>query len=184
VKYPFEALTGNTYFPDVTRPRFIESWPEKLATDFSLGEPFKALAGRPQKATPLAKRALDLVIYRVDPKEMGYYDTLDIARAWNKSHGNKGKGSLMGEPDRKTMALRDIKRSMRAKDNAALNKYMMKYLEAGGTVAGFNRSMASTHPLYGIKTEDRAEFVKSLSTEDRRRLSLALDYHEETFLNK
>ena len=37
-------------------------------------------------------------------------------------------------------------------------------------------------PLHGLNKEQQARFIESLSAEDKRRLDLALDYYNETFL--
>jgi len=179
VKYPFEAALDKTVYPNIDRPRVIESWPEKISQDLGLGDAFRGLTGRPNRQLNPMQRAADLVIYRADPKESGYYDTLDMKQSWRREQGLPDDGFSSNKPT--TEALRNVKKALRYRDQAAFNTYLQKYVELGGDEKGFDASIKRMAPLAGLNKEQQARFIESLSAEDKKRLDLALEYYDEVF---
>jgi len=180
VKYLIEGATNKTYFPNVDRPRAVESWPEKIAQDAGAGDFFRYLTGRPRRQESWGQKAADLVIYRADPNESAYYDILELQRSWLRKQGEAENEFTSNKPT--TIALRNIKKALRYRDQAAFNKYMLQYIELGGTPKGLDDSVQFMHPLNGLKNkEKREEFLESLSEDDKRKLDMALDYYDDTF---
>lgn len=179
IKYPLEAAFDKTFYPNIDRPRAIESWPEKIAQDLGLGDYFRGATGRPNRKRNLMQQAADLVIYRSDPKESGYYDTLDMKQSWRREQGLPDDGFSSNKPT--TEALRNVKKALRYRDQAAFNTYLQKYVELGGDEKGFNASIKRMAPLAGLNKEQQARFIESLSAEDKSRLDLALQYYDEVF---
>ncbi len=179
LKYPLEAMTGRTYYPNVDRPRAIENWGEKIAQDAGFGDAFRAATGRPRRQDSPLQRVADLLVYRSDPGESSYYDTLDLKRSFLKKRGVPDNEFTSNRPT--TEALRNMKKAMRYGDRAAEDKYLMQYLELGGTEKGLAASIKSMHPLAGLNKETQEDFFDSLTTEDKRRLAMALEYYDSIF---
>jgi hypothetical protein len=179
IKYPIEAIFDKTFYPNIGRPRAIESWPEKIAQELGLGDAFRGLTGRPNRQRNPMQRAADLVIYRADPKESGYYDTLDMKQSWRREQGLPNDGFSSNKPT--TEAIRNVKKALRYRDQAAFNTYLQKYVELGGDEKGFDASIKRMAPLAGLNKEQQARFIESLSAEDKKRLDLALEYYDEVF---
>jgi N12 class adenine-specific DNA methylase len=179
IKYPIEAIFDKTFYPNIGRPRAIESWPEKIAQELGLGDAFRGLTGRPNRQLNPMQRAADLVIYRADPKESGYYDTLDMKQSWRREQGLPDDGFSSNKPT--TEAIRNVKKALRYRDQAAFNTYLQKYVELGGDEKGFDASIKRMAPLAGLNKEQQARFIESLSAEDKKRLDLALEYYDEVF---
>ena len=80
----------------------------------------------------------------------------------------------------KSNALYNYKLSIRYKDKEAAQRYLMEYIQLGGTKKGLASSIESMHPLYGLSKKEQAEFVRSLDAEDKQKLIAALRYFETT----
>lgn len=179
IKYPIEAGFDKTFYPNLNRPRAIESWGEKISQDMGAGDLYRAMTGRPVRKLSLLQRAADLAIYRSDPKESAYYDTLDLKRSWLREQGIPDSGYSSNRPT--TEALRNVKKALRYTDQPAFDKYLTLYFELGGTPKGVASSIKAMAPMAGLNKSQQQDFIDSLSAEDKRRLDLALDYYDETF---
>jgi hypothetical protein len=179
IKYFVEASTNQTYYPNIDRPRSIESWPEKIAQDFGFGDLYRTAFEQPRRSLTLGERAADVVLYRSDPGESAYYDTLEAKRSWLRKEGIPDSNFTGQKPT--TVALRNMKKALRYKDQAAFNKYLTQYIELGGTESGLDSSIKAIDPMAGLNKQQKLDFIESLTAEDKRRLYQAIEYYNETF---
>lgn len=101
-----------------------------------------------------------------DPGEAAYYQLRDWATSYKQQHGI-AIGSAA--PNDRSDALYYFKLAMRLGDEAAMQKYLTKYVMNGGTNAGIDASLKSLDPLYGLTNDDKGLFLSKL---DKRQLDV------------
>lgn len=175
-KMPAELLSGQQLFPDPLKPRTIHDRSDYLAKSFGLEHEFRALTGRPSR--PYPETLSQLYEYKSDPEQVAYYYIQDEKRRYLKKIGKGGEGTFTSP---RSEALRNLKLALRYKDAEAAEKYLLEYAALGGTREGFERSIESMHPLYGLNKEEKVEFVKSLRVVDQEQLLRAVKYYEDVF---
>jgi N12 class adenine-specific DNA methylase len=180
VKLPAELALGRSAYPSLERPRTIYDRAEYLADHFGLGDAYRKSMGRPQPQRSYFRAGLNLATYEADPKQSAYYDTLDTKADYMRQR-EKG-GSSSGSATLKSEALRNMKLALRYGDKEAFAKYIAEYAAEGGTRKGLQQSIKNLHPLAGLSKAERADFMNSLGAEDKRRLTLAIEYYEEVFV--
>jgi hypothetical protein len=170
---PAEIATGYTIFPDVFEPRRIRDKWLYLAQQLELEEEYRALAKLPRREGYLAswKRALFNV---AAPGESAYWEIIDLKHAFLKK--KSGGSSYTITDTKRSHALYNMKLALRYNDWEAYKHYMGEYINAGGTRAGMNRSLASLDPLYGLGKYER-EFRQGLTKEEQAKLRKAIDYY-------
>ena len=192
IKMPAELLTGKKLFPDALNPRTIKDRPQYIADSLALGNEFKAFSKsslgkaigvepRPSKPYMNQDMAEGLVMYKAEPGASSYYTIQDKKRKYLDKIGKGGDGDFRSP---KSDALRNYKIALRLKDIETARYYLEKYKGFGGNDKGLKRSLESLDPLAGLSKEDKSNFVKSLTEEDRRELSRAQQYYKTVMLGK
>ena len=90
-------------------------------------------------------------------------------------------GDFQGISTPKSTAIYNYKTAIRYKDREAADKYLQEYADLGGTREGFDRSLQSLHPLYGLNKQEQQEFRISLGEDDRVRLDRAIEFYNQNF---
>ncbi len=181
-KTPAELLMGYSLFPDFSKPRKIRDRWEYIFDNLGLENEYRYLTGKPvqtfggSRTEGYWRTWRGAFIYSADPAQSAYYDTLDEKRRFMKKL-NKPEGFSISP---KSNALYNYKLSIRYKDKEAAQRYLMEYIQLGGTKKGLASSIESMHPLYGLSKKEQAEFVRSLDAEDKQKLIAALRYFETT----
>ena len=182
IKYPIEATTNLQFYPNVDRPRQVDDWYEKIASDLGFGDAYRELAGKPSKKRGPIERAASLAVYKADPRENAYYDILDQKRKFLTERGMADSGLSRNKPS--TVILRNLKKAIRVGDYEAFRKYLTLYAaQPGASKDGLASSIRAMNPLAGLSEKKgvQDEFIRWLSDDDRRRLNLAMEYYEEVF---
>jgi hypothetical protein len=176
-KIPAEILTKQSLFPDAFEPRTIRDEGLHIARGLGLENEYRELAGLPSRGYA---ESLDLFLwYKSDPGQTAYGDIMDEKRRFKKKLGKGGTGFWMTP---RGNALYHMKIAVRYGDDKAAKKYLLKYIQMGGTKEGMERSFQAMNPLYGLNEKEREAFVGSLNKKDRKKLVVALKFYNDTLL--
>ena len=177
IKLPAELATRQALFPDVFRPRTIRDRGFHVARSLGLGNEYKAALRLPSR--PYEESVSGAFIYKTDPLQAAYGNTANEKARFLK---RKGKGSVGFWITPRGDALYNTKLAIRYRDEKAAAKYFIEYVRLGGTEKGFTSSMERLMPLSGLTKEEQVEFVLALSNEDRKNLTKAIRFWQESLL--
>ena len=179
IKLPAELAFGERAFPDIFRTVPIRDRGLYIAQSFGLENEYKAIMELPSR--PYEKSLRNFFVYTVDPQQNSYYSIQEEKRRYQKEINKYSEGSFRSP---KGDALYNYKLALRYEDKEAAEKYLLKYIEQGGTKKGLAQSLKSMHPLHGLNKQDRATFVARLTKEQRKELDEAIRFYETTLLGK
>ncbi|MEZ2737460.1 hypothetical protein [Aneurinibacillus aneurinilyticus] len=174
-KMLFEIISGQSYYPDPKNPKEFGSIGEYIANVFGVKNEYKYLEGLPKR--PYSENLDNFLWFKSDPRETAYYETLSNKRRFLKRIGRGVSGGISTE---KSAALHNLKQAIKYQDQKAIKKYAQEYIKLGGTDEGFERSMKSMHPLFGMKDEVQEQFINSLPPNDKEKLKIAIEYYKTT----
>ncbi len=181
VKTAYEIASGKKVYPDIFARRGIRDQYYNLAQSLGIENEYAAMAGLPSKGYWASLKGI--FIYDMDPGQAAYYDTLDEKNKFLKKLG-KG-GDYGGNYTPKSNALYNLKLAIRYGDKKAAEKYLLQYVELGGTAKGLNTSLRNMDPLFGMTETEQIVFVKDwLDDEGRRKLFLADDFYKNVLMPK
>ena len=174
-KLPFEMATGQSLYPDITKPTKVRDRWELFFNSFGLNDIYKVASGKPNKG------AKDILIngltYKYDYKDTCYYEIISLKYQFK---GDESYGGGNFTP--KSNALYYMKQAMKYDDKEKAVKYAEDYFKAGGTAKGFKQSMAYLNPMYGFTsktTQEKGEqFIASLSETEKIKFKIAMNYYE------
>ena len=171
LKMPIELATGRSLYPDAFHSRTIKDNGQYLAQTVGLEWPYKAITGKPRSdADELTK----LLLYSVEPDEAAYFQTLDKVRQFQERVLDKHFDGFA--TTKRGQVLRELKTAMRHKDKAAIRRYLREYAKLDGTKKGLQQSMKAMDPLHGLSKEEKKQFLKWITAEDRKYLRRAERY--------
>jgi hypothetical protein len=173
-----EVLMKKQLYPDAFKPSRIRDIGVYLAKQIGIENEYKEVMGLPTRG--YGKTAEGAVWYSIEPKESAYYAILDEKQRFQKKVGKYQEGY---SESARSNALYNLKLAMRYGDKKATDKYLQKYVELGGNAKGFDRSMKSLDPLYGLGKNEKA-FVESLNPEQKKQLKMAQEFYEEIVAGK
>lgn len=188
-KMVWEMISSTAAFPSILEPRRIYDRSEYLADQLGLGTAYRIAFGKPMPNTDrslperLGRMAADLVSYEADPALSATYTIMDRVSDWRESHGQTRRPGGGGETSVRTDALRNMRLALRYRDKLAFAKYIAQYMANGGNARGMAASIRNMDPLHAVKKEQRQDFINSLDEEDRKKLELAQQFYEDTFLS-
>ncbi|MBQ3376637.1 MAG: hypothetical protein IJG62_00035, partial [Synergistaceae bacterium] len=177
LKMPLEIATGRTFYPDATHPRIIRDMTSYIAQSFGLSREVNALLGEPGRDYATWENwgsFKDLFRYTSDPKEGAYFYILDKVRYFQEH--TLGKTFDGGAITRRGQALRKFKTAVRYKDRANQRRYLRQYYNLGGNRKTLKQSIKSMGPLTGLSKDEKRQFMRSLTPEDRKYLRRAWRY--------
>ncbi|GED16557.1 hypothetical protein [Aneurinibacillus migulanus] len=174
-KMMFEIISGQSYYPDPKNPKEFGSIGEYIANVFGVKNEYKYLEGLPKR--PYSENLDNFLWYKSDPRETAYYETLSNKRRFLNRIGRGTSGGISTE---KSATLHNLKQAIKYQDQKAIKKYAQEYIKLGGTDEGFERSMKSMHPLFGMKDEVQEQFINSLPPNDKEKLKIAIEYYKTT----
>jgi len=199
IKLPAELLARLTSFPDPFQPRAIRDRGYYFATQFALGDEYKALTGKPSRK--YKKSLKGIFVYTKEPYESAYNDIVSSRHRYLESIGEASIGYWLNT---KSNALYNFKKAARYNDVKAGAKYFMEYVYAGGTEEGIQESLDRLNPLFGflptehqiIKKRLTAEeqikilkkgkrldgFIKYFGDDFKEYMAKALKYYQDTFV--
>ncbi|MBQ7220821.1 MAG: hypothetical protein IJS28_07570 [Synergistaceae bacterium] len=163
IKTPFELLGGKSLYPDVTNPRNINDRWQYIAQSFGLNWPYKLATGQPVNNWREFK---NLFVYSADADEAAYFYTLGLVRKFQEDVLGKKTGGFA--ITQRGQALRRLKTALRMEDEDAVKRSLEEYYKLGGNAKGLKASMKNMNPLHGLNKQEQEQFLKWLSTEDRK----------------
>jgi hypothetical protein len=174
IKLGAELLTRRALFPDAFSPRTVRDRGLHLFRAFGLDNEYLAISGKPSR--PYYKSVKGTLIYTIDPFQAGYRDTMDQKTRFMSKIGKLSEGFHLTD---RGNALYHARLAMRYNDYDATIKYMAEYLNFGGTLRGLKQSLNNMHPLSGLNSAEKVEFVASLDAEGLAKFVRAVRYWEE-----
>ena len=97
-KLLYEVVSGQSFYPDPTRPRPIRDTGEHIARVFSLDRVYNRLAGKPMKGgdwpEQLKADIQGLLLAESDPGEQAYYTARKYVFDWLDKNGVSGRDKL------------------------------------------------------------------------------------------
>lgn len=179
IKMFAETVAGKQIYPDVFKPRPIRDKGLYLAEQLGLGDEYKAIANLPSRPY-LQNLRQNIATYTYDPNQSAYYEIQDLKRDFLKKIGKEGDYSGTITP--RSQALYNYKMAIRFEDKEAAKRYLREYAVLGGTAQGLQTSLRNMEPLHGLTTAEKTAFMRSLSEDERRRLTQAVKFYNEVLL--
>ncbi len=179
IKAPVELLTKRSFFPDITEPSTIRDGLGYLAQSLGLKEEYSRLAGLPANKT-YAESWINAFIYTANPGQTAYYRVLDLKQSFEYNQLGKFKTSTFSDSP-KSDALYKMKLSIKYGDDEKARKYLLKYVENGGTGQGLSTSLESMNPIYGLDPNEAEAFMMYLTPRERQDVKAAIEWYLELF---
>ena len=184
VKIPMELAYGKSLYPDFTKPRALNPTNDKaeyLASQLGLDTAYKWAAGMPLPKDAAQKAVSSSFLYRLDPDQAAYYRIRDEVARFKSSKGMSR--SSEGAEGERANALRNLKLSLRYKDEDAAARFLAQYAALGGSSDGLKSSLMAMNPLSGLSEAQRGEFQsKWLRAEDKPFLDAANKYYKDVLI--
>lgn len=172
VSIPVGLVLKRKIYPEPFESTVVRDRVEFLFESFGLRDEYIALTGKPSRG--YLKSLPGIFIYKADPLQTAYYQIQDIKQQYLEKHGKSAKIIIESE---KNNILYNYKLAVRYHDKEAASKYLLEYFYANGTLKGLKRSMQNLEPLYGLNKEEKKDFIKQLSVEEKEDLIKAYIYY-------
>jgi len=178
-----ELLTGQSFYPDILKPRTARDRGLLFARSLGLENEYIAIKGLPSKGY---QKSLKLsAYYEIDPYQSAYMDLYDEKDRYIKKLNGESGGSYFSFSPRSN-ALYNFKLAIKYGDKEAAAKYFAEYVNFGGAGKGLQQSLRMMHPLYGLKknkeVDEQTPFINSLDEEMKHKVELALKFYNEILL--
>jgi hypothetical protein len=124
---------------------------------------------------------MNSLTYEFDKDETAFYRVKNlVARYADINHITKS--SML--PNEKSKAAFLVKRSMYYGDYEAAERNLVKYISLRGTLEGIQKSLKLESPLYMLKKEFRAHFLRTLDEEDYALFKRGMNWYNKMYLRK
>ncbi len=171
-----EILTGQSYYPDITKPRPASGW-ELAAGAVGMRPAYKDVKDLAEGRSPI-----DTVFHghflRLSPFPETYTDDSVISQArevignWKARHG--GRDPVF--PASKTKGMRD---ATKKNDVAAFIRAKAEYVASGGDGNKFYDSIGRLDPLSSLSADNVQAMMKDVSAEDWAKVEAGRDVAKE-----
>jgi hypothetical protein len=145
VKTTGELLTRKALFPKAFEPRAIRDRWFHLFRSFGLENEYVAVTDKPSRG--FAESLSKALIYKSDPEQEAYSEIFNLKNRFLKSINKGGDGFWMSP---KGNATYNLKLALRYQDEEASKKFLLEYVNLGGTPEGLMQSLQRMHPLAGL----------------------------------
>lgn len=179
IKSPVELLIGRSFFPDITEPSTIRDGLGYLAQSLGVKEEYTRIAGLPVNKT-YAESWINAFIYTANPKQTAYYRILDLKQNFETEKLGKFRTQTFSDSP-KSKSLYNMKLSIKYGDAEKAKKYLLEYVENGGTSEGLKRSLESMSPVYGLDADEAEAFMMWITPRERQDVELAIEWYLELF---
>ena len=174
LKMPIELAVGRSMYPDAFNSRTIRDNGEYIASSLGVSWPYKAITGKPRSDM---EQLTGLILYSLDPDEAAYYQTLDKVRQFQERKLDRHFDGMA--TTKRGRISRNIKTAMRYNDKAAIRRYLKEYAQLDGTRKGLETSLKAMEPLHGLSKDEKRQFMKWLTDDDKKYLKKAMKYYAE-----
>ena len=202
IKIFVELVFGMSSFPNIFKPMTIRDRSIHASRAFGLEPVYKAITEytpdgvapfglldrrSTQEATTLEgylEKVAKEVAYLADPPEVSYHKTFQNAKDFEEKRGKGGSSSSWSDA---TNALYNMKRGIKHGDQEAVEFYMMKYLFHDGDIlrgslSGLKSSVERMAPLATMSTDNRREFIRSMTPAQKADYERAKIHYRDTIL--
>ncbi len=190
IKVGAELLSRQSFFPDIYKPRAIRDWGLHVMRGLGLQNEYIALTDKPSKG--YWDSIKDFFVYTYDPLQSSYGEILSLRKKFLEKKGKGGQGFWMSP---RGNALYNARLAIRYGDEESAMASMAKYAhflesEPGWTelskpemdaflMVKLKKSIENLQPLAALSNDEKLQFVKSLSTEEKKTLIKAQLYYME-----
>jgi len=119
-----------------------------------------------------------MVGYNSDPGESSYWDTKKRTFDFLEDVGYDKPGII---PSDKSNFLYYYKQALKFGNLKVAEKYLKKYMDAGGSLKGMKISIKMSSPLGGIPKKHRNAFLASLDEKQKESLRRAQEWYNKTY---
>jgi hypothetical protein len=167
IKTPVELITGQSYYPDVSRPREIVDRLDAALGVVGLSQPYRAF-------TDMA--SMDMLanglVYDFDPGAQAYWRSRDLVREWGEAREDDSR--------QRTFALAQARSSWMRGEPDRAKRWLSRYFATeGASLKGYHQSIRMGHPLARVPKAKVDAFLDGLTEEDRRLTQLGIRWWEE-----
>lgn len=174
VKTAIEALSGQSYWPDVTKPRPIRDRVEHALKLVSADKLYARVTGKPNRGN--GNMLSGLLFFTSDPAEDNYWAVRSEVNDFKKRQGDDTSPTRF--TDRQN-ALYYYRKAQQFQDKAAEVRWLDRYLELGGTLKSMSESLERQHPLAGMTRAQRSQYLQQIDKKQRDDLNQAIDYYQK-----
>jgi N12 class adenine-specific DNA methylase len=171
-----ELTFGYQIYPDLTKPRPIRDRWEYGFSSAGLRNEYLALSGKPHKPYGFGH----FFYSEAEPGRAAYYNIQEEKRRFmdsiDKSHDFRASDTKKAE------AVRNFKLAWRYGDMEGAQHYLSIYAASGGTKEGFEKSLKTLDPLFGLNEKEKQMFIASLTPEEKEDLARAQRYYKEVLI--
>ena len=176
-----DAMSKEQSFPDITKKTKIRDVGEYLAKFAKLDPEYRAIMGMPQKDGWGIDRLKSTLAYYVLPGDAALWDMYKIKDRFKAENGLDigGYWTAGEQQEKKANAAYYYKLALKLEDRDAAEKYLLRYIELGGTKGSLFDSLQSMHPLSGIKASDEGIFFAWLNDDQKEIYNRALEHYND-----
>jgi hypothetical protein len=188
-KSSLELIMGKQLYPDPSNPVNIRDRGEYIFNQFGLKDEYNAIKGKPLPQGSYAKQRLSSILANVViPGDSAYWDINDVKDDFYRANDITKMYSEYKDKTssayKRSQAAYYYKVALKLEDTRAAEKYLIEYMENGGTKSKMNQSLASMHPLYGMTNADKDKFLDWLNPDELKDYYTAVDYYEEIIASR
>lgn len=191
VKIPVEAVSRQSYYPDIFHPRPIQNRGDYLGQQTTFGPEIQALQGKPGKPLYESEDLTGLLVQRTDPKAAAYSTWQGIERKYMERAGKEDTSLFWRSP--RGQALNNWSRAIHQADEDAIAKWKGEYermerekygrdFSLSKMYADMEKSLRAKAPLAGVTKAERKAIVAQLDSQERRTLARAETYYKDVLL--
>lgn len=176
---------GVDYYPDASNPREIRDKMEYTMKQVGLDNEWRALNGMPIQSGNIFTEKMDNLLNSTLPGDASVYDVNEMIEDFMiennysykpyKASADVSPGSLTAM---RSSAAYNYKLAIKLGDKNAAEKYLIEYAYYGGTSNGIATSVRSSFAYTKLSKEKKAEFVASLTPDERKTFERYLAYAE------
>ena len=177
LKVPVEAITGRQVFPKFWEPRSIKDPWRHVFRTFKLEHEYDLVLGRPTRG--YADSWIEALASRRDPGENAYHFIRGLGYDWAKTV--KGRDFRGQGFDERARTLYYYRKALQFEDSEAAAQLRKRLRELGVSGSAMASSVRNMHPMGMLSKADRRRFLSTLTPEERRRLTRAVEWYYRIF---
>lgn len=174
LKTPMEMASGQTFWPDVFKPRQIRDRTRDLFRLFSFENEYDWLTGKPTRG--YANSLAGIAFNYLDPEEAAYNRTRKLTFDYLRK--TKGAEGVPGYSTATSRLVYEWRLAKKYGDKKAEAEIMKEIDELG---INLTNAIKRAGPLGGLSKRDAAEFEETLSEKERHDLERAYRYHDKIY---
>jgi hypothetical protein len=172
-----EVLSGYTAWPDATNWRPVRDRTEHALKLVKADKLWNHIVGKPIRPGTEWWNPASYLYYTTDMEEATYY--LARGQAMRYAEKKNGDSYKPGRPTKQQNYLYQYRKAQQWGQPDAAERWLGKYLDAGGTLEGMDRSLDRQHPLSVLPQKDWTDYLLTLNPSERKELDQAIAYFQK-----